>query len=247
MKVYTYYEEIEGKSRSDSDRDLQRILLDTWISTWKQNGFEPVVLGKEDAQSHPMHKKYIDSIISAHKEANDSDLHEHPYWIVAHNEWIAFANSVEGRALVCDYDVLNISYTPEMASALPNKFVWLDGLCSCMAKGTKEEYLSFCELIISEKEYLISEMKAHKELWGRTEFGDQDYLQFLEGKFKKSRLGLIFPQTRVSLYDHEGKTHEGQHLVHFAHDTIYRARNDPAFEGMSIEQIRLKCVHDVVG
>ena len=116
-----------------------------------------------------------------------------------------------------------------------------------MAKGTKEEYLSFCELVISEKDYLVSQMKEHQQLWNRTEFGDQDYLQFLESKFKQNKLGLIFPPTRVALYDHEGKSHEGKHLVHFAHDPIYRARNDPAFEGMSIEQIRLKCVHDVVG
>ena len=90
-------------------------------------------------------------------------------------------------------------------------------------------------------------MKKWGAEWNRSEFGDQDYLVFLQKALITKKVCTIVPQGLVHLYEHVTGSHKDKKLVHFAHDSIYRAKAaDTSLNNIPIEEVRLKFVKEII-
>ena len=50
MKIYTYYEDVGFKKQLE--------LIEVWEESWRKQGFDPIVLNREDAKKSPLYQKY---------------------------------------------------------------------------------------------------------------------------------------------------------------------------------------------
>ena len=58
MNVYTYYQNIEFSGQNE--------LIELWKKSWESKGFNAIVLGKEDAESHPFYNEFCDKLKKIH-------------------------------------------------------------------------------------------------------------------------------------------------------------------------------------
>lgn len=108
-KVICYYEPLNTILSKDSKR-----LVDMWKCSWSNNGWDPIVLCKKDAEEYtsfeelnltdPSNPLYQDS------QRDDHLLH---YRMSCYYRLVAYCNYVlnKGPALYADYDVMNYSFT----------------------------------------------------------------------------------------------------------------------------------------
>lgn len=75
-------------------------LIELWRESWSRNGWNPVVLGLNDAQKHPLYADYVEGIKSKAKSINPGD-----YDLMCWVRWLAL--DVMGGGLMTDYDVIN--------------------------------------------------------------------------------------------------------------------------------------------
>ena len=110
-KIYTYHESLEGFPD-------QAPLIDVWKESWIRHGFEPVVLGVEHAEQHPMFEQ-LDGW-----EWLMNSVNPWPYTRACYRRWMAYA-TVGGDVRFADYDVINCGLsTKEVPIARPHG-LWL--------------------------------------------------------------------------------------------------------------------------
>jgi hypothetical protein len=115
-KMYTYFERIPMEHRfTDMSDEDDQMLLDYWKESWEAAGWEPVVLGLKDAQSHPRFSEY---------EAMIKALQLEDFYAISLRRYIAMATTISslsssggnnntntnnaGGGWMCDYDVFPI-------------------------------------------------------------------------------------------------------------------------------------------
>lgn len=105
MNVYTYYKQVPGLWSDDS----QRKLLDVWARSWTKAGWNPVILGEEDAQKHPRYEELKG------RYWNLPSPYGHDYDGGCFLRWAAVAAA--GGGLMVDYDVINYDFSPRPTSS----------------------------------------------------------------------------------------------------------------------------------
>src|SRR6056300_712723 len=103
MKVYTYYDRINGFT-------CQLDVIKLWDKTWRDRGFEPCVLSDHDALKHPYCEEYVNYIQALHEEIVGKQI-DH-YGTSCYMRWLAYANTGDDEMYTSDYDVLNFSLEP---------------------------------------------------------------------------------------------------------------------------------------
>lgn len=93
--VYTYHEEMGSDLRS---------LLDFWADSWSRNGWTPKILGRADAEIHPLYESFLSHCQSL------PTVNSQEYEMACYLRWLAF--SVVGGGLMVDSDVINHGYSP---------------------------------------------------------------------------------------------------------------------------------------
>lgn len=101
MKAFTYFEEVP-----QLDKHVELALIDLWKMNWKRRGFEPVVLGREDAMKHPFYEDSI-ALISDLPSVNPKG-----YDLACYLRWLAVGAREETFVLMSDYDVMNYTFEP---------------------------------------------------------------------------------------------------------------------------------------
>lgn len=91
-KVYCYYESVPGQG-SAAD------LIQLWSASWKQQGWDPVVLGRRDAEKHPKFLPFYK------RAASFPTINPPGYDLSCWLRWLAFAEA--GGGVMTDYDVIN--------------------------------------------------------------------------------------------------------------------------------------------
>jgi hypothetical protein len=131
MKVYTYYEDLNWEEQNG--------LLNLWTTSWKQNGFEPIILSQENAKLHPFYETYINELKKLSVSICNKELHQ--YGLACWLRWLAYATQPEEKFYVSDYDVINHSFSP----IEPNdELHFLNGCCPCAASGTAKQFETLC-------------------------------------------------------------------------------------------------------
>ena len=80
MKIYTYYEDVGFRSQLE--------LIELWKQSWSNNGFEPIVLSREDAKRSELYQEYYDFVQKIHKNISGKVLPENSYWLAAQLEML---------------------------------------------------------------------------------------------------------------------------------------------------------------
>ena len=97
--VYTFYHRVKQLGPADA-------LIDMWKRSWKAQGWEPVVLGLDDAKKHPLYEAFVAGIKDKAKSVNPGD-----YDLMCWVRWLAFHGV--GGGLMTDYDVINRNFKNE--------------------------------------------------------------------------------------------------------------------------------------
>lgn len=122
--IHTYFEDIQTK-----DAKEQRAILEYWQQHWREQGWEPRVLGREEAKQHPLYREYYKEVVS--RPTVNAPDYEAACWL----RWLAM--SVVGGGYLTDYDVLGFGYTAES----PTGLTFFDPSCvPCFVLGRRVDY-----------------------------------------------------------------------------------------------------------
>lgn len=252
MKIYTYYENVGF--------DLQEEMIKIWKQSWLNNGFEPIVLNRKDAESSTLYQKYYEFIQRIHKNISGKTLPENGYWLAAQLAIVAFTTIDKKKpSYISDYDVINKNFQYKDNSV---KLHWRDECCSCFASGNGEGWVRYVDFLLSEEKTITDWCLKEKERTKRTKYGDQDFLMAvhkigLEKNIynmtrkpylcQKYFTPVTYEQTQIKLYhiSHENVSElmqmyeEYHYLCNFTDDNYDKKTN-------SLEKIRLKIAKHII-
>ena len=134
MKIHTFYSDIYDK-KFGIDTNIR--LLELWKENWSLLGWEPVVLGYEDAKGNPRYSEYL-AKFRTFPTSNSKD-----YELACFMRWVAM-EMVGGYH--CDFDVFNYGYHGEGEKELT---FYSKYMVPCMVYGTKGDYSRMLELFMS--------------------------------------------------------------------------------------------------
>ena len=203
MKVYTYYEDIKFKH--------QERLINLWKNSWEKQGFEAIVLSKEDAKKNSFYEKFINEINKIYQQITNKPLSK--YGLSCWLRWLAYATQPDEKFYVCDYDVINHNFKPQEPH---NDLHFMEGDCPCIASGTSKQFddLSHMFIDVTTKNIeLFTEMYSQLKF---VNFHDQEFFILCHKAnldlFKATRdRKLLMGTPKV------GSFWEKQ-LVHYSHD-----------------------------
>lgn len=196
MKIYTYYNDI-GFNR-------QKEILALWCESWKNKGFDPIILSSSDAESHEYYNEFNDKFLQIYKNIK----HDEPskYILACYHRWLAYATQKKELFFVSDYDVININLLPTPISSRTIHF--MNGVCPCFASG-RPEY--FTEFIKDAIELSLTNFKSIKEK-SKVIYHDQEFINcnyhLLQHKYKFTNDPILWSKVR-----------------HYYHDLLYLIKN----------------------
>lgn len=159
MNVYAYFESVDGLP-------LNNHMVKMWIESWKNQGWNPIVLSEKDVQSHPLYEKFSNALKSF-PSVNTPGFDYHAFM-----RWLAVPAS--GGYVSTEPDVINYSLKPDMVKE------WIDtaentNILQCHSPvpaflcGTPASYEAVCERICSHI------VKPEDNYEGRPHLSDQDF------------------------------------------------------------------------
>lgn len=98
MKIFTYYQPIGG-----FDVHNEESLIALWKTSWSQHGYEPIVLGLDDAKKHPMFDDF-----NARMEKLPT-VNGYSYEGACYHRWLAVQHYLKEHneaGMMADYDVM---------------------------------------------------------------------------------------------------------------------------------------------
>lgn len=96
MKVYAYFD-------SCCVTEVARHTLDLWEKSWRDRGWNPVVLSEKDAESHPFYPRFREAVQSF-PSVNGAGFDYHAFM-----RWLAVANLKDSLVVTTEPDVINYS------------------------------------------------------------------------------------------------------------------------------------------
>jgi len=167
MKVYTYFD-------SCCVTETAQRTLGLWEESWRQNGWEPVVLTENDAKSHPFYPDFSERIRSF-PSINGPGFDYHAFM-----RWLAVANLQQGLAVTTEPDVINYTL------ALENLEKCTYGLdihspVPAFMVGTVRDFEMFCAHVMAHH---VTELDVYE---GVPHLSDQDFA----ARYAEPR-GLVF-------------------------------------------------------
>lgn len=144
-EVFTYYEPIADKPPGT---------MALWRLSWRQFGWNPIVLGEEQFFEHP-------SAVFYDAATNLLPTFNHRiYERACYRRWMAM--SVIGGGLMTDYDVVNRGFTPQHFAdlRLDRLTILCEHLVPCVVWGNCQQYfdacLKFAEYKPTDKDVYVS-------------------------------------------------------------------------------------------
>jgi hypothetical protein len=140
--MYTFFERIPLEHRytdmMDQDDDD---LLNFWKQTWREAGWEPRVLTREDTKRHPDYDAFVQELINLKLDPFNELQFLKPLVIAA-----------SGGGWISDYDVFPVRDFREEGFQLPNKgqITFHDILSPSLASGTAEEWLKTAKAMLAD-------------------------------------------------------------------------------------------------
>lgn len=144
MNVYTYYRPTPDCPRYVPESQLA--LIELWKRSWKNRGWNPIVLGDDDAKKHPEFDRFFEKV-------SQLPVHRWSTWRAAGLlQWVAVAAA--GGGMVTDYDVLNYGFFPESVPVSDKMLMFCDeppGWFTGATFGSLEHYEKMISLLLGWK------------------------------------------------------------------------------------------------
>jgi hypothetical protein len=219
MKIYTYHEDFGFKQQQE--------LIRLWHLSWYNLGFEPIVLGIDDARKHREFEKFnneMKNICNNIKSPNKQHKVDDQYVLSCHRRWLAYSTQEHEPFLVSDYDVinLNLKHNDELIKNLSiNKVHFLNNLCPCLAFGTPRSFENFAkDLLTKSNDNLINKKK-----WDGQLYHDQEVLLQNEIYFRQS-----------NNYNFSNDANLWRKLKHYSHNYTM------LFKNMDVDKLRIQLI-----
>lgn len=236
MNVYTYYQNIDFSGQNE--------LIELWKKSWESKGFNAIVLGKEDAESHPFYNEFCDKLKKIHLQIMGEELKD--YGLSCYLRWLAYANTMKEASYACDYDVINIKL--DAPKKINEDLLLYDNCCPCLASGAPRQFLRFCMDIIKISQKNAQKLQGKVQSW----YHDQEVIQHNEKEMKDLSYVNIDggePNDRlVQLYKHQDEfVMNHSKVLHFAHASVGQTKeNFPELKGEDCDELRLKLIKDIL-
>lgn len=185
MNVYTYFQAL-GPS---PENEKQKSLLEFWRKDWQLKGWNPTILGEEDARAHGFFTEYLGEI----KKIKTSNSHAYEKACMIRH----LAMSVRGGGLLVDYDVFNLDFRPEDLPAIPGPLILGLGV-PCAVWGSAAAFEMLCKSMAPHCKKFSSDMHIIQHLkvpgvYTCREFPDASgkMIHFPAGKIGSEKLEFI--------------------------------------------------------
>ena len=107
MRIYTYYENISFRNQDS--------LINLWKLSWEIQGFEAIVLNKQDAETHPKYNSFVSTLQQISMDLMGKSISD--YGMSCYARWLAYANQInetkDTKFFVSDYDIINSGVSVE--------------------------------------------------------------------------------------------------------------------------------------
>jgi hypothetical protein len=97
--IFTYHENIPTWDHAQ--------LVSVWRRSWQDKGWRAIVVGREAAKQHPLFGAFVK------RTRTFPTVNDRQYEEACYVRWLAFAVMIkitDGRALMSDYDVMNLNF-----------------------------------------------------------------------------------------------------------------------------------------
>jgi len=247
MKIFTYNEDL-------SDLDDQSGLLSLWAKSWSKHGFEPIVLGRADAEKHDYFETFVKEMRAVHKDLMGFDLSE--YGLSCYLRWLAYATRTEDKFYVSDVDIINNGFKIKEPE---DELHLMDDCCPCFASGSPKQFEDLCKYFVdySKRADTKKELKAVSNTEYEC-FHDQDFFCCKCNKKKedKSRMSFLL-ETGIKMTRDRHKIGIGNfyevgvrnkaQVLHFSHAGMDRIKQKHSqYEGVSEQQLRLLLIKNLL-
>jgi hypothetical protein len=123
MRIHTFHDNI-GRDQSALP------LVYFWKERWERQGWEAVILGRDDAQKHPQWA----GLATAYDRL--PTVNGKPYEFACYVRWLAM--EMAGGGWMTDSDVIPYGFQPRAPTE--RLTLWNGGACPCMVSGSAAEY-----------------------------------------------------------------------------------------------------------
>ena len=241
MKIYTYYEDVGFHSQLE--------LIELWKQSWSNNGFEPIVLTREDAKRSELYQEYYDFVQRVHEKSVGIELNDNSYWMAAQLEIVAW-HTTQQPSFVSDYDIINKSW--KFFGELPSKVHWRDYCCPCFASGDGSGWKKYIKFLLNREDKIIEWCISENKRTGRVEFGDQDFLVAL---YKKCFLSSLLSVVDISRHHNricrhydpdELQTYKRMQIYHLGHGPTWEVAKRLGYQHEDLELYRVIAAREII-
>lgn len=143
--VHTYYNPVPGIPRPTK-------LLDLWRESWESKGWTTRILSEADAKEHPGYKMFSDRI-SRYPTINKAG-YERACYLRHLAMVIALMASCGNVRVLCDYDVINMGWTPDDALVGPDSEIAYEEILEptrvpCAIRANQSGFGNICDILFS--------------------------------------------------------------------------------------------------
>ena len=129
MNVYTYHEPLPEVDRTE--------ILSLWAASWRMNGWNPVILGRDIARRHPLYEPFLAKVNSM------PTVNGREYETACYLRWLAMV--VVGGGLMVDDDVVNLHQPP---IAIPDYLAAWGMVSDTELSGTADQFSTIVQWIM---------------------------------------------------------------------------------------------------
>lgn len=148
INVYSYYHDVNYVK-------YPKELISRWESSWKQFGFNPVLLQECDSRKHHLFGEY-NELIKGLPTINDPGWERH-CWI----RWLAYELSAPG--MFTDWDVINYGLTPDEINEKEWHLTSMDKTGTAILYGSKLGIRAFVGIIPLATQLSYKVLGANRE------------------------------------------------------------------------------------
>lgn len=238
-KIVTYHEEINFNKQQE--------LVSLWSESWKRQGYDTIILSRNDAEQYFKFSEFVERMSALHKEIIGQDITE--YGLSCYFRWMAYASKdFREPIFFSDYDVINKNF-----NRTPQDFNLhlMDGPCPCFGSGDSVGFNNLCEKFITVTEKRVEFLKSIKRKMSC--YHDQEFFwrnicpsenkenEFFDIKFKMVR-GENFEVAPFLPYEPNNEKFEAYHV---SHHNVHELEKRGLYVG-SPENSRIQIVKDIM-
>jgi hypothetical protein len=240
MKIYTYYEDIQFQQ--------QEKMLELWQISWRNAGFEPKILCREDAKQSSFYEEFVDKIKNIYLTIMKKEISD--YGLSCYLRWLAYSVQKNEYFYVSDYDCVNNGLESFIET---DKLHLMDYACPCFASGKPDHFEKLCHLFIDISLDRITEimLAINNFVW----YHDQEFFAInMTHPYNKNKKELLEVNNIImtrDLINGIGPFNINQKntvkVLHISHDNIKNIKKiTKEFDNKTVDEIRVLLMEKVI-